>query len=71
MRLHYITVFDPSRSTNENDTFKQLLLFHYFGTTDSIPSLNEKTVHHRSNTGHLVTYEFMRKQDGEDLEIRG
>ncbi|CAI4055528.1 hypothetical protein SKDZ_02G2390 [Saccharomyces kudriavzevii ZP591] len=42
MRLRYITVFDPSRSTNENDTFKQLLLFHYFGNTDSVPSLNEK-----------------------------
>ena len=42
MRLRYITVFDPSRSTNENDTFKQLLLFHCFGSTHSVPSLNEK-----------------------------
>lgn len=42
MRLRYITVFDPSRSTNENDTFKQLLLFHSFGDNDPVPSLNEK-----------------------------
>lgn len=42
MRLRYITVFDPSRSTNEDDTFKQLLLFHYFGSTESVLSLNEK-----------------------------
>ncbi|CAI1919330.1 hypothetical protein SEUBUCD646_0D03410 [Saccharomyces eubayanus] len=42
MRLRYITVFDPSRSTNEDDTFKQLLLFHSFGDNDPVPSLNEK-----------------------------
>ncbi|CCD22972.1 Ccz1p NDAI_0A08180 [Naumovozyma dairenensis CBS 421] len=29
--LKYITIFDPTRSTNENDTFKELLLYYQFG----------------------------------------
>ena len=68
MRLHYITVFDPSRSTNENDTFKQLLLFHYFGTTDSIPSLNEKLSIIGVIQGIWSLTSSCVNKDGEDLE---
>ncbi|CCH60063.1 hypothetical protein TBLA_0C02530 [Henningerozyma blattae CBS 6284] len=38
--LQYITVFDPTRSKDETDTYKQLLIFHSF--QDCELSLNDK-----------------------------
>ncbi|QLG70248.1 hypothetical protein HG535_0A01860 [Zygotorulaspora mrakii] len=40
MMLQYVTVFDPSRSTNEEDIHKQLLLYHSF--TGSETTLQDK-----------------------------
>lgn len=38
--LQFITVFDPTKSTDETDTYKQLLIFHNFEDVDL--SLNDK-----------------------------
>ncbi|CCE61329.1 hypothetical protein TPHA_0A02460 [Tetrapisispora phaffii CBS 4417] len=38
--LNYLAIYDPLRSTNEDDTFKQLILYHSFNEIEH--SLNEK-----------------------------